>query len=194
VLFFAREIFPLVRECLPDVVFEVIGPYPTPEISGLASESIHILGFVPDVKPLFDKARLSVAPLRFGAGVKGKVNQSMSLGVPTVVTSIAAEGMNLAHEVHSMIADEPKGFAQAVVRLWSSPDLWRKISKNGLLNLQEHFSVEAAAGPIDELLAWAGLPRASASIEQERGHERTRPRARIESGRGHGSTTAGIPS
>ncbi len=193
VLFFAHEIFPLVRKRIPDVVFQVIGPYATPEISGLASENIHILGFVPDVKPLFDKARLSVAPLRFGAGVKGKVNQSMSLGVPTVVTSIAAEGMYLTDEVDTMIADEPERFAQAVVQLWSSPDLWRKISQNGLHNLQEHFSVAAAARPIDELLAWAGLS-ATAQIDEERGHERASSRARIESGRGSESAAVGIAS
>jgi O-antigen biosynthesis protein len=181
VVFFAQVIFPRVRECIPDVVFQVIGPYPTPEICRLASPSIHILGFVPDVKPIFDKARLSVAPLRFGAGVKGKVNQSMSFGVPTVVTSMAAEGMYLTHEVDALIADDPANFADAVVRLWTSPELWRKVSKNGLHNLHKHFSVEAATKPIDELLAWARLP-ATANIEEERGDERATRRARFNSG------------
>jgi O-antigen biosynthesis protein len=171
VVFFAEEIFPRIRERIPNVIFQVIGPHPTPEICRLASPSIQILGFVPNVKPIFDKARLSVAPLRFGAGVKGKVNQSMSLGVPAVVTSIAAEGMYLTHEVDAMIADAPERFADSVVRLWSSPDLWRKVSKNGLHHLHKHFSIEAAAKPIDELLAWAGLP-AIARLEEEQGHER----------------------
>ena len=107
--------------------------------------------------PIFDRARVSVAPLRFGAGVKGKVNQSMAFGVPTVVTSIAAEGMYLSHGENAMIADDPASFAEDVVRLLTSPELWRKVSQNGLKNLIEHFSVEAAAGPIDELLAWAGI-------------------------------------
>jgi glycosyltransferase involved in cell wall biosynthesis len=193
VLFFAHEVFPLVRKRLPGVVFQVVGPYPTPAISALASESIHVLGFVPDVKPIFDKARLSVAPLRFGAGVKGKVNQSMSLGVPTVVTSIAAEGMHLTHEFDTMIADRPERFADAVVQLWSSPELWRKIARNGLCSLQKHFSLEAAARPIDEILAWAGLS-ATGKIEEERGHERARPRSRVESGSGSGSSTATVAS
>ncbi len=193
VLFFAHEIFPLVRERLPGVVFQVIGPYPTPEISGLASESVHILGFVPDVKPTFEKARLSVAPLRFGAGVKGKVNQSMSLGVPTVVTPIAAEGMFLTHEVDAMIADGAERFADAVVRLWSSPELWRKISENGIRSLHRHFSVEAATRPIEELLAWAGLS-ATVTIQEERGHERAKPRSRSESGSSSGPGSARIAS
>ncbi len=158
VLYFAREIFPRVLERIPDVVFRVIGPHPTPEIRELACPTIDILDFVADVTPVFDRARLSVAPLRFGAGVKGKVNQSMSLGVPTVVTSIAAEGMHLVHEKNAMIADDPENFADAVVRLWTSRELWESLSTAGLENVREHFSVEAAAKAIDELLDWAGLP------------------------------------
>jgi glycosyltransferase involved in cell wall biosynthesis len=157
VLYFAREILPRVRDRIPEAVFQVIGPQPTPEVAGLASPSIRILGFVEDVKPVFDQARVSVAPIRFGAGVKGKVNQSMSLGVPTVATSIAAEGMYLTHGENAMIADSPESFADAVVALWTSPELWQKVSRNGMQNLIEHFSVDAAARPIDELLAWAGL-------------------------------------
>ena len=145
VLYFARDIFPLVRSRIPEAVFQVIGPDPTPEIRDLASPEIEVLGYVPDVTPYFDQARLSVAPLRYGAGVKGKVNQSMALGVPTVVTSVAAEGMYLVHEQNTMIADDPERFAEAVVKLWNSPELWHRIADNGRQNLREHFSVEAAA-------------------------------------------------
>jgi glycosyltransferase involved in cell wall biosynthesis len=142
---------------MTDAVFRVVGPDPTDEIQRLVSPSIEILGYVPDVAPIFQSALVSVAPLRFGAGVKGKVNQSMSFGVPTVISSIAAEGMYVTHEQHTLIADDPASFADAVVRLGSSPDLWRSLSENGRRNLSEHFSVEAAARPIDELLHWAGL-------------------------------------
>ena len=157
VLYFSREIFPLIQARIPDAVFKVVGPDPTPEINELASPFIQIMGFVPDVKPIFDQARVSVAPIRFGAGVKGKVNQSMSFGVPTVVTSIAAEGMYLTDGDSAMIADEPESFADAVIALWTSPDLWLKVSKNGLRSLSDHFSIQAAAKPIDQLLEWAGL-------------------------------------
>jgi O-antigen biosynthesis protein len=156
VLYFAREIFPRVRDRLPDVTFQVIGPEPPAEISNLESPDIQILGHVPDVKPLFHRARVSVAPLRFGAGVKGKVNQSMALGVPTVVTPIAAEGMYLVDDVNAMIAADVESFADAVVRVWSSRELWERLSANGRHNLLEHFSVQAAGRAIDELLLWAG--------------------------------------
>ena len=163
VLYFAREIFPRVLNRLPDAVFQVIGPDAPPEVQDLASPSIQVLGYVPDVRPLFDQARVSVAPLRFGAGVKGKVNQSMALGVPTVLTSIAAEGMYLVHEENAMIADDPDRFADEVVRLWTSRELWERVSAQGLESIREHFSVEAAAKRIDELLEWAGLTRSDRS-------------------------------
>ena len=89
--------------------------------------------------------------------VKGKVNQSMALGVPTVVTSIAAEGMYLTHEQDTMIADVPATFANAVVRLYRSRELWERLSVNGKANVRKHFSVEASSGRVDELLKWAGL-------------------------------------
>jgi glycosyltransferase involved in cell wall biosynthesis len=157
VLYFAREIFPRVLEKIPGAKFKVIGPDPTMEVRALESANIEILGFVPEVDPIFDRVRVSVAPIRYGAGVKGKVNQSMALGVPVVVTSIAAEGMYLVHEQSAMIADDPASFADAVVRLYTSRALWESVSANGLQNLRDHFSVEAAARPIDELLEWAGL-------------------------------------
>jgi glycosyltransferase involved in cell wall biosynthesis len=81
----------------------------------------------------------------------------MSLGVPTVVTGVAAEGMHLVHEHNAMIADDPERFADAVVRLWTSRELWERVSWNGRENIKTHFSREAAARSIAELLEWAGL-------------------------------------
>jgi glycosyltransferase involved in cell wall biosynthesis len=157
VLYFATEIFPRVRAVIPEAVFQVIGPEPPTEVRSLSGSNIKILGYIADIGPYFDQARLSVAPLRFGAGVKGKVNQSMALGVPTVVSSVAAEGMYLVHGLNALIADDPASFADAVVQLWTSTELWKRISTNGRENIREHFSVEAARRPIDELLQWAGM-------------------------------------
>ena len=158
VLYFIKEIFPLIHPRLPEAVFRIIGSDPPAEICQFSGPSIDVMGYVSDATPVFDQARVSVAPLRFGAGVKGKVNQSMVLGVPTVVTSIAAEGMFLVHEENAMIADEPAAFADAVVRAWRSEDLWNKLSAGGHRNLRDHFSVEVGQKRVEEVLAWAGLP------------------------------------
>ena len=166
VLYFAREVLPLVRRRVPGVVFDVIGPDAPAEIRGLASETIRVHGFVEDVKPLFDLARVSVAPIRFGAGVKGKVNMSMALGVPAVVTSVAAEGMHLTHEQTAMIANDAQAFADSVVRLLESDELWHRVSADGLKSVRDHFSVEAVTRQIEALLAWAGLdvPKSAKSL------------------------------
>ena len=127
------------------MLFQVVGSNAPASIRDLAGTNVQVLGYVPDVKPLFDTARVSVAPLAIWRGVKGKVNQSMALGVPTVVTSIAAEGMHLVHEENAMIAEDPASFADAVVRLWTSKTLWERISKKGRESVREHFSVETAS-------------------------------------------------
>ena len=157
VLFFTSEIFPLIRLASPTPSSRSSGPTPTPEISELSSPNVQILGFVPDVKPIFDRAIVSVAPIRFGAGVKGKVNQSMSFGVPTVVTSIAAEGMYLTHGEnarHRRRSGELRGCCRSPL------DVARTVAEGfekRPADLAQHFSVEAAAAPIDDLLQWAGL-------------------------------------
>jgi len=171
VLHFIQEIFPRIHERLPQATFNVIGPNPAPEIVECAGPSIRILGHVPDVEPIFDRARVSVAPIRFGAGVKGKVNQSMALGVPVVASSIAAEGMYLVHERDAMIADDPESFADAVIRLWTSRELWERVAENGRRNLRKHFSAEAAGKPIDELMEWAGLYSPGRRIGELRAHD-----------------------
>lgn len=155
VLYFAREVMPLIRERRPGVVFQVIGPDAPDEIRALACADIEIVGFVAEVEPYFDRARISVAPMRFGAGVKGKVNQSMALGVPTVVSSIAAEGMFLTHGENTLIADDPGSFAEAALRLFDDRELWERIADGGRKNVRDYFSVEAASRRIDEVLALA---------------------------------------
>ena len=86
-----NEIFPLVKARLRDASFYIIGDKAPSSISALGSQNVIVTGFVPDVDAYVDTVKLSVAPLRFGAGVKGKINQSMAMGVPVVATSLAVE-------------------------------------------------------------------------------------------------------
>jgi len=157
VLFFMNEVVPRVHDRTPGAIFHVLGHNAPAAIRRLASRRVRIYRHVTDVRPIFDNARVSVAPIRFGAGVKVKLSQSMALGVPTVVTSVAAEGMHLVHEQNAMIADDPDSFAESLVRAWSSPDLWQRLSSNGRQNIRDHFSVAATNRGIDAILEWAGL-------------------------------------
>jgi len=115
VLFFANEIHPLIVQRLPRLKCYIIGDKAPPEVTALASEAMLVMGAVPEVRPYFESVRLSVAPIRYGAGVKGKINQSMGLGVPVVATSVAVEGMSLTDYEDVLVADDPAKFADSVV-------------------------------------------------------------------------------
>jgi GT2 family glycosyltransferase/glycosyltransferase involved in cell wall biosynthesis len=144
VLFFIQEIYPLVKQRLSDAKFYVIGDKAPPEVVSLACENIIIIGWQSDVRPYFENVKLSVAPLRWGAGVKGKINQSMGFGVPVVGTSIAVEGMDLINREDVMVADEPDQFANALIELYESEELWNRLSQNAIVKTRDFYSVNAA--------------------------------------------------
>jgi GT2 family glycosyltransferase/glycosyltransferase involved in cell wall biosynthesis len=153
VLFFVEKIYPLIRDRLPDAKFYIIGDKAPPEIVAMASDRIIVAGLQRDVRSFFDSVRLSVAPLRFGAGIKGKINQSMAFGVPVVATSIAVEGMNLNDHEHVLVADEPGDFARALIELYESEELWKRLSQNGINKTQELYSTDAAREKLEFLFS-----------------------------------------
>ncbi len=153
VIFFAREIYPRVQPELPAAKFFIIGDKAPPEVIALADENVIVTGLVPDARPYFDNVKLSIAPLRYGAGVKGKVNQSMGLGVPVIATSIAVEGMGLAHREDVMIADDPADFARALLEVYSSPELWERISEAGVRKTEAMFSRATAERQLRRLFS-----------------------------------------
>lgn len=136
-LYFCQEIYPRIRVRLPDVKLYVVGNNPPPEIRALASEQVIVTGYVKDLSPYLKNARISVAPLRYGAGMKGKIGEALSWGLPVVTTTVGAEGMDLFNNEHVMIADDPELFADSVVRLYTDRDLWERLSQNGKAKVME---------------------------------------------------------
>jgi GT2 family glycosyltransferase/glycosyltransferase involved in cell wall biosynthesis len=153
VLFFVQKIYPLVSEHLRDAKFYIIGDKAPPEIVALATERIIVAGLQRDVRPFFDSVKLSVAPLRFGAGVKGKINQSMGFGVPVVATSLAIEGMPLTNRKDILVADEPEAFARALIELYESEELWNRLSENGSRKTRELYSADTARKKLEFLFS-----------------------------------------
>ena len=151
VLFFLKRIYPIVKERLREAKFYIIGDKAPPELVALAGENIVIAGLQRDVSPFFESVRLSIAPLRFGAGVKGKINQSMAWGVPVVATSVAVEGMELTFGEDILVADEPDEFARALVTLYESPELWNRLSQNGIEKTRSLYSAEVARERLERL-------------------------------------------
>lgn len=146
---FAHAIFPLVRAQLPQVQLHIVGTAPPPPIQALASQpGIVVHGHVPDLLPLLQGSRIALAPLRYGAGVKGKINQAMAHGLPVVATTLAVEGMHLRDGLDVLVADTPQAFAAAVVRLHGDARLWQQLAANGLDNVQRHFSLDAARATV----------------------------------------------
>lgn len=152
VRWFANQVLPILRERDPDIVFHVAGDIDASARRSIARPGVIVHGRVADLAPLLDQSLLSVAPLRFGAGVKGKVNQAMSHGLPVVLTTIAAEGMHLTHEINAMIADDADGLAKAILDICADPALWARLSDNGLDNIRRHFSVEHARAALRNAL------------------------------------------
>jgi GT2 family glycosyltransferase len=144
VLWFVKEILPRVREKLPEVTFTVAGSHPPPEILLLQNEGIRVTGYIPDLGPIFEKSRVFVAPLRFGAGVKGKIITSIVYNVPVVTTGIGNEGFDLSDGQEALIADAPEAFAAKVVELYSNKALWERLAQGAQTYVRRHFSAEKA--------------------------------------------------
>jgi glycosyltransferase involved in cell wall biosynthesis len=155
--FFMRDVFPLIEKSLPNLRLYTVGDNPSAEISGYSSDRVQVTGHVPDLRPFWQSCRVFIAPLRFGAGTKGKVGDAMSYGLPLVTTSIGAEGFGLTHGLNAMIGDDPEGFAESVVQLYTQRTLWEKIAENSRRHIDENFTPAVIAqtinGSIQEVIA-----------------------------------------
>ena len=174
VRFFLSEVFPLVRERLPGVRFLVVGDNASPEVKAHASEDVLMLGYVPDVEPLLESSRVFVAPIRFGAGVKGKIGEALSHGIPVVTTSVGAEGMGFTDGREALIADDPRAFAEAIVRAYGERELWQCLSDEGHAHVERHFSPEVVSEIINDSVCGP-----SERKEMGAGETRVPPAARI---------------
>jgi len=150
--YFVSEIWPIVTVALPDIKFIIVGSGMPKSFSQLSGKNIIALGRVENLGEVFNHCRLSVAPLRFGAGVKGKIITSLSYGVPCVATVIGEEGMGLVHGQDILLADTEEDFANAIVELYTSAKLWNKLSGNGLEVVRERFSVESVQRTLHDVL------------------------------------------
>ncbi len=159
---FVAEVLPRIRHAVPSTRFLIAGSYVPDRVRALASDAVEVLGWVPRLEPLYARVRAAVAPLRYGAGIKGKVGEALSLGVPTVLTSIAAEGMYIEDGVHALVADDPAELAARIVRLMRDDDLWLGLARRGQGLVAERFSPSAVLPLLQELLD-RGVDRASAA-------------------------------
>lgn len=140
VLYFCQEIFPLIKEKNRNIKFFIVGQRPTKEVLALKTDrSIEVTGYVEDVRPYVTSSQVFVVPLRIGGGTRLKILEAMAMGVPVVSTPTGCEGLNVAHQKNILIADKPKDFAQAVIRVMDDKELCNKITTNSRLLVEQEY-------------------------------------------------------
>jgi O-antigen biosynthesis protein len=152
ITWYAKEILPHIQRLLPGVVTRVVGSNVPDAIRALENEQLQVLGFVENIEPLLRASKVSIAPLRYGAGVKGKINEAMNYGIPVVATPLAIEGMGLSEDIDVMVAKEAEEFALAIASLYREKTRWESIARNGLRNVNEKFSMDRALATLQKLL------------------------------------------
>ena len=151
-LYFVAHVFPNIRSRLPNIELTIIGSNMGSKLRACEVPGVRLPGYVENIVPNLERARISVAPLRFGAGVKGKVNLSMSYGLPVVATPIAAEGMGAVSGQSILIAEKDEEFAAGVVALYQDKSLWTRLSDQGLEVIANRYSVNVAKSGLGEVL------------------------------------------
>lgn len=153
VIYFCLDIWPHVVNELPEIRFNIIGSHVPDAVRSLQSENINVVGYVPNLDDYFHITRLSVVPLRYGAGIKGKIGTSLSYGVPCVSTSLGVEGMGIISGDGVIIADDPSKFAEAIVDLHENESLWNTYSTKGREFATAHFSSQSARAKLCSVLS-----------------------------------------
>lgn len=147
---FVHDAFPLIKARVPGARLSVVGEEPPAEVLALQNSDVKVLGHVPDLAPLLRSATVSIAPLRFGGGLKGKIGEAMAYGLPVVTTPVGVQGMDLAHERELMVADGPQAFADSVVRLCRDRELAAKMAEAARAYVHRHYTPDAVR---DQLVA-----------------------------------------
>ena len=151
--YFVRDVMPHLRELVPGVVFRIAGSHMPEHFHELAAPDVVLEGFIPDLQPFFAQQRLMVAPLRYGAGVKGKVFESLSRGLPCIASSVAAEGMGLLDGEEIAVADDPRAIAEAVAWLYQDEAAWTRLQQGGLAYIERTCSEQAVTARFATLFA-----------------------------------------
>jgi glycosyltransferase involved in cell wall biosynthesis len=170
-LYFAREVLPLIRAEEPAATLAIVGRAPTPAVRRLADAGINVTGSVDDVRPYVRGAAVYVVPLRIGGGTRLKIFEAMAMGKAVVSTTVGAEGLPVAAGEHLLIADEPTTFARAVVRLLRDVDRRRQLEEAARSLVVANYDWSAVAGSLEAALLSVARAR-PASSSTERANER----------------------
>lgn len=144
-LYFCKEILPLVKDKIQDIKLYIIGRDPTREIIQLAKDEVVVTGYVEDIRPYIKEASVYVCPLRMGSGIKNKILEAMSIGIPIVATSLSVEGIEVVPGEHIIIANKPEEFAKNIIVLINDKKLRLSLRENARRLIEEKYNWEKVA-------------------------------------------------
>jgi polysaccharide biosynthesis protein PslH len=170
IIFFARKIFPKIREAVPNVVLWVVGRSPSPAVQKLAEgdSGIRVTGAVDNIRPYMGRGSVYVVPLRVGSGTRLKIFEAMAMGKAIVSTTIGAEGLPVTHGKDVLLADEPEDFAAQVVQLLQNESLRHQLSAFARNLVEQHYSWSRVAADCETVFNQVIREYAERSAAQER--------------------------
>lgn len=150
VLFFYREMWPLLKARFPDLTWQIVGRAPSPEVKRLACADISVTGWVEDVRPYMEQSLAMIVPLRSGGGTRLKILEAMAAGLPVVSTTIGAEGLAVSDGETILLADEPNDFREAIETLVSQPDVVQTMRLAGRRLVESRYDWSTIADRLDD--------------------------------------------
>ncbi|MEO8099696.1 MAG: glycosyltransferase [Acidobacteriota bacterium] len=154
VLWFAKDILPLIRQRKPNCKVAIVGRKPDPRVLDLAGSDadIEVTGTVPDVRPYLWNSQISILPLRIGGGTRMKVYEAMAAGLPVVSTTVGVEGLEGQPGRDLLIGDTPEAFAEQCISLLDNPALYNSISEAGFRLVDETCGWESVSRQFEKVL------------------------------------------
>ncbi len=152
VIYFCNNVFPLIQKRYPDATFYIVGNHPTEQIRRLSEQKgVVVTGYVPDIRPYFEKASVFVAPLRAGSGIQTKNLEAMAMGIPIVTTSIGAMGLEAETDTELLIADTPETFAERVIHLIENPDIRQNLANAGRKRVEASYDWQVLVNRLEQV-------------------------------------------
>ncbi|MFN1835767.1 glycosyltransferase [Balneola sp. MJW-20] len=150
ILYFIQDIMPMIMKKYPDLKLYVVGKNPPASIKEKASKNIIVTGFVDDVRPYVHRSSVYIVPLRSGGGTRLKVLEALSMKKPVVSTAIGSEGIDVIHDEHLKIADDPQLFADYVIELMEDRKEAKRLSDNGYELIDKRYKWESIGHRMEE--------------------------------------------
>jgi len=150
-LYFTNKVLPLIQRTIPNVRLRIVGNAPPEEIRRLAGDTVEVLGFVPSLTAAYKSSSVAIVPVRWGGGLKGKIVEAMSFGLPVVTTSVGAEGFGLSPGTNILIGDDPESFAAATISLLRNQDLYEQIRRDAWKFAHDNYSEQVISQKINHV-------------------------------------------